>query len=116
MNTKSIILAFTISVLTIGCSSLPENKPNEEVYLSLPEYKEAFKKGIEEAKVEIKNGNLTIYYIGMSFATPKNGGLLNDETGLPYKVISGCVVTPRIIGRADGHNQTIIKYLDEIKP
>jgi hypothetical protein len=75
------------------------------------EYREAYYQGMQEAYNEIKNNKLTRYVYGKGNWTD-----IDPETGVVIKVIAGCVVSDSIVGRADGHNYIILKYLKhEIK-
>jgi len=75
------------------------------------EYRQAYYQGMQEAYNEIKNNKLTRYVYGKG-----NWGDVDQETGVVIKVIAGCVVSDSIVGRADGHNYIISKYLKhEIK-
>lgn len=69
-------------------------------------YRKAYYQGMHEAYQEIRENKITIYMWG------KGGwGPIDKETGLPIRVVGGCVAYPEIIGRADGHNYIIHKFL-----
>ena len=72
-----------------------------------PEYREGFRQGAQEAKVEIEEGKMTNYSYGFG---AKSGGVC-PVTGLPYTGIAGCVVDDFIKGREDGHDQLIYEEL-----
>lgn len=79
------------------------------------EYKEGFEIGVKEAQQEIESGEMTIYMRGL-IIPPKKGEEsvdrnINTRTGLPFKIIAGCVVTDSIRGRMSGHNSTIREHV-----
>ncbi len=69
-------------------------------------YRKAYYRGMQEAYTEIKSNKITRYVLGEG-----DWGDIDKETGVPIKVIAGCIVSDSIIGRADGHNYIIRKYL-----
>lgn len=74
-------------------------------------YRKSYYQGMQEAYTEIKNNKITRYVYGKG-----NWGDIDKETGVLIKIIAGCIVSDSIIGRADGHNYIILKYLKhEIK-
>ncbi len=68
-----------------------------------------FDRGLAEAEWEIANRRATIYIMG------KNSGndTFDDETGLPTTAIAGCIVDPYIEGRAKGHNDRIMREIEQ---
>ena len=71
------------------------------------EYRDGWRLGVTEAKAEIESKEMTIYTYGLG---ARSGGV-NEETGLPYTAIAGCVVDDFIHGREDGHDQLIYAEL-----
>ena len=69
-------------------------------------YRKAYFQGMQEAYDEIKNNNITRYVYGKG-----NWGEVDKETGIPIKVIAGCIVSDSVFGRTEGHNYIILKYL-----
>jgi len=72
-------------------------------------YAAAYKLGVAEADKELKEGNAMIYAHGL-LGEPE---FLDRKTGLPYKMIAGCIVNLKILARAAGHNDRIKKYIGE---
>lgn len=72
-------------------------------------YKHAYNQGVEEALLEIKNNSMTFFTYGEEPDYP-----YNVETGLPAKIIAGCMIDDSIAGLADGHNQTIRNHLKSL--
>jgi hypothetical protein len=61
---------------------------------------DAYKTGVAEAEKELQEGNATLY----AYGTLEDPEFLDRETGLPYKVIAGCLVNEEIGARAAGHD------------
>lgn len=70
-------------------------------------YRKAYYQGMQEAYTEIKNNKITRYVYGKG-----NWGATDKETGIPIKVIAGCIVPDSILVRVKGHNYIILKYLN----
>ena len=62
---------------------------------------------MQEAYTEIKNNKITRYVYGK-----ENWDDIDKETGIPIKVIGGCIVPDSIMGRVEGRNYIILKYLN----
>jgi hypothetical protein len=76
-------------------------------------FRRAYYQGLQKAKQEIKELKMTIYIAGL---IPPQSDNIDKETGLPMKMIAGCLITDSIDGLMLGHNNAITKYLnsDEI--
>jgi hypothetical protein len=70
-------------------------------------YQEGYKAGCAEANDQIRSMTATIY----SYGTPDGLEFLDQDTGLPYQRIAGCVVDRFSEGRAAGHNDRIGEYI-----
>jgi hypothetical protein len=61
---------------------------------------------MQEAYTEIRENKMTIYMWGKGAWGP-----IDKETGLPIRVVGGCVAYDEVVGRVDGHNYIIHKFL-----
>ena len=73
---------------------------------------ESFQQGVEEAKAEISTNTLTLYTSGL-ISAPVPEDWKDNETGLPFKWIAGCIVSEKDRGRQDGHNQMILEHINK---
>jgi len=73
------------------------------------DYWAGYKVGAAEADNELKAGRASIYVYGLRPESENQ----DQETGLPYQAIAGCLVDERILGRAVGHNERIAEYIKE---
>jgi hypothetical protein len=73
------------------------------------DYWAGYKAGAAEADNELKGGRASIYVYGLRPESENQ----DQETGLPYQGIAGCLVDERIVGRAVGHNERIAEYIKE---
>jgi hypothetical protein len=71
------------------------------------EFRNGYKQGVAEAEKELKEGRPTLYLSGLQMSLEH----LDKETGLPYRVIAGCVVDDGIVGREQGHDETIREHI-----
>jgi hypothetical protein len=73
----------------------------------------AYNRGAAEADAEIRRGEASIYTWG---TTDQPLEFLDRGTGLPIKVIAGCVISEENIERAKGHDDRIRRYVAEKGP
>jgi hypothetical protein len=71
-------------------------------------FEAAYKRGEAEADKEWEAGKATLFMCGLPW---EFGSLLDEETGLPLKPITGCVVDGETLGRVSGHNQRIRQFI-----
>ncbi len=88
----------------IGCNSNPQT---QSITLSPKEL------GIKKANEDIKNGTIQIQYYGKPWSVGKP--LIDDETGLPVKIIEGCVVTKEFQEEIDAYNTLMRLQATKIK-
>jgi hypothetical protein len=86
----------------VGLGTLLYMKPERD-------YWAGYKAGAAEADNELKGGRASIYVYGLRPESENQ----DQETGLPYQGIAGCLVDERIVGRAVGHNERIAEYIKE---
>lgn len=72
-------------------------------------FRRAYYQGMQEAKQEINDLKMTIYVAGL---IPTQLDTIDKETGLPRKIIAGCIINDSIDGLMLGHNDGIMKYLE----
>lgn len=82
------------------------NQDNSEI---ASQHVVAYAQGVQEAKQEIKNNAMTYYVFGEEPDYP-----YSIETGLPVKIITGCMVSDSIVELVAGHNQTIRAHLKSL--
>jgi hypothetical protein len=97
-----ILLLGLVGGTVIGLGAFPYMKPKWD-------YWAGYKVGAAEADNELKAGRASIYVYGLRPASENQ----DQETGLPYQGIAGCLVDERIVGRAVGHNERIAEYIKE---
>lgn len=111
----NIIIVLFVLLATATCNKFSKHYSlDKEIYHATSHlesdvsivYRNSYFQGMQEAYDEIKNNKITRYVYGKA-----NWGDIDKETGIPIKVIAGCIVSDSIIGRADGHNYIIRKYL-----
>jgi hypothetical protein len=96
MITNKNVFNFTLCCLLIslvGCKSSTLYNVNE---LSPAE------KGIYRAQEDVRNEKRQILYYGKPWSVGKP--LIDDKTGLPVKIISGCDVTKEFREEIDAYN------------
>jgi hypothetical protein len=74
----------------------------------------AYWRGRAEANAEWRDGRATIYTSGKP--SPFKLTNLDQDTGLPYQAIAGCVITPTIWNRQAGHNDRIHELIQRHGP
>ena len=97
-----ILLLGLVGGTVVGLSTFLYMKPEREYWVG-------YKVGAAEADNELKAGRASIYVYGLRPESENQ----DQETGLPYQGIAGCLVDERIVGRAVGHNERIAEYIRE---
>jgi hypothetical protein len=67
----------------------------------------SYRQGVVEANVELERNVATLYTYGLS----RDLSLFDRTTGLPLLPIAGCMVDDHTVRRAQGHNDTINRYI-----
>ena len=62
-------------------------------------------KGITRAKADIAQGNKQILYYGKPWSQGKP--LVDEESGLPVKIVAGCCVTEEFVQETNAYNDTM---------
>ena len=63
---------------------------------------QAKQKGEMQAKTDIAKGTMQILYYGKPWSSGKP--LVDDQSQLPVKIVSGCCVTPEFVAETDAYN------------
>jgi len=64
-------------------------------------------KGIARAKADIAEGTMQILYYGKPWSQGKP--LVDDQSGLPIKIVAGCCVTPEFVKETNAYNDIMRK-------
>jgi hypothetical protein len=67
----------------------------------------SYQQGVAEANAELERGAATLYTYGLR----RELSLFDRKTGLPLLAIAGCMVSEHTLCRAQGHNDTINRYI-----
>jgi len=67
----------------------------------------SYRQGVMEANAELERGVATLYTYGLR----RDLSLFDRTTGLPLLAIAGCMVDDHTVRRAQGHNDTINRYI-----
>jgi hypothetical protein len=70
----------------------------------------AYDTGVAEAQADLKADYAYLYTYGERRAV---GHDYNEETGLPYKAIAGCIIDDDITDRARGYNETVKAWIKQ---
>ncbi len=95
---KIILACIIIGVAAFGCTKSSENTPLTKESKKSIDFKE---KGIARAKEDIANGKMKILYYGKPWSQGKP--LVDDKSGLPIEIASGCCVTPEFQEETDAY-------------
>lgn len=77
------------------------------VFCSVACASKAYDEGAAQANADLKAGYAFVYTFGLRIANDH----YNDETGLPYAAIAGCIVDDSILDRAKGYNETVRAWI-----
>ncbi len=77
--------------------------------VSTIQYSDVYEQGVQEALQEIKNNAMTYYVYGEEPDYP-----YHITTGLPVKIVAGCMINDSIASLVHGHNQTVAKHLQTL--
>lgn len=75
-------------------------------------YRDAYALGRDQARIALKDGRATVLTYGLRMTS----NLLDEETGLPYETIAGCIVNDSIVGRAAGNYDAIREFIAKNGP
>jgi beta-lactamase regulating signal transducer with metallopeptidase domain len=79
---------------------------------------EAKATGEKQAAEDLAAGKAVILYYGKPWSAGKP--LVNDATGLPVEILSGCAVTPRFVAGVDAYNAAVrnakVKHPPQVPP
>ncbi|MFZ2654338.1 MAG: hypothetical protein WAX69_05440 [Victivallales bacterium] len=105
---KIILACIIIGLAAFGCTKSSDDTPSIKDSKKLINFKE---KGIARAKEDIANGKMKILYYGKPWSQGKP--LVDDNSGLPIEIVSGCSVTPEFQEETDSYNDTMRKKAKE---
>ena len=97
------ILVVTCMVALAGCSpdALPLGESGAEG--AAAEQPNPAARGVQRANADIANGTRQILYYGKPWSVGEP--LIDDSTGLPVKIVSGCCVTTEFTEEIDAYNR-----------
>jgi len=75
-------------------------------------YRRAYYQGMQDAKKEIKESKLTVYIAGL---IPPQSNMIDKETGLPMRMVGGCLINDSLDGLIQGHNEIIKEFIENRK-
>lgn len=98
---RKFFVALSVCLLTASTLAEPAEKKPKIGDFGLSE-QEARKIGIAEADVQWQQGRAVIYVFGR-----RAGGTVDENTGLPFNSIAGCIVDDGVLAGTKAHNERI---------
>ena len=102
---RATILIVMGLVIIVGCTPEAPSTKAPAAECGTRDRLSPAEKGVERARADIANGTMQILYYGKPWSADKP--LIDDETGLSVKIVSGCCVTPEFTQETDAYNNTM---------
>jgi hypothetical protein len=116
-----IIIVVCLSLISISCIAFTKHQPTDKEIMKATSqfdstysirYRRAYYQGVQDAKKEIKESKLTVYFAGL---IPPQSNMIDKETGLPMRMVGGCMITDSLDGLIQGHNEIIKEFIENRK-
>lgn len=116
-----IIGVILVLLFSTSCIKFGNHHPSEKEIMQVTNqfdstysmrFRKAYYQGMQDAKKEIKESKLTVYFAGM---IPPQSNMTDKETGLPMRMVGGCMITDSLDGLIQGHNEIIKEFIENRK-
>jgi hypothetical protein len=116
-----IIIVIFVLLFSTSCIRFGKHHPSDKEIMQTTSqfdsthsirYRRAYYQGMQDAKKEIKETKLTVYIAGL---IPPQSNMIDKETGLPMRMVGGCLINDSLDGLIQGHNEIIKEFIENRK-